>query len=212
MSNVCLIGRGRALQKARALALENGLNPSEIELSENVEVNELYELVMKLNDTPAHLAIDPHHLCLERGTVLKILMTRRLKLISLISRNSRIHPSANIGRNVLIGSDTTISSGAKVSDGVYVGGGCVLHADSTLGRDAWVGDSVTIGVGAAVGAGTCIANGAQISAGSKIGARCELSIPQLYSGVMPDYSHHIAAARKPIRFVSNSGLRESSNA
>jgi acetyltransferase-like isoleucine patch superfamily enzyme len=208
MSDVVIVGNGRALERAKGLASEIGLSSTEILLSKNVGAEELDEALKQIQNR-VHLAVDPHHLCLERAALLKIVVSRRLDLVSLISKSARVNLSARIGKNVQVGSDTVVAPGSRISDGVHIGSGCMVHANSNIGRDVWIGDAVTIGPQSTISAGTIIGDCAQIAAKSLIGSRCELAVSRSYSGILPDYSHHIHAARGVIRFVANSSLRGS---
>ena len=93
-----------------------------------------------------------------------------------------VHPSADIGRDVVIEDGTVVMAGCVINSGARVGRNVIVNTGATVDHDCEVGDGVHIGPGshvcghvtigerALVGAGTTIIPGVRIGSGATVGA------------------------------------------
>jgi len=59
--------------------------------------------------------------------------------------NSSIHPSANIGENVVIGENTIIQANVVLENNVTIGSGCTIGVNTVVHGDTQIGNDVRIG-------------------------------------------------------------------
>lgn len=79
-----------------------------------------------------------------------------------------IHPSAQIGCDVLIGQGTVIMAGAVINPSAKVGPGCILNTRSSLDHDSAMEQFSSLGPGAAIGGSVRIGAYSSIGIGASV--------------------------------------------
>lgn len=79
-----------------------------------------------------------------------------------------IHPSAQIGANVLIGTGTVVMAGAIVNTCSTIGAHCIINTGAILEHDNKIGDFVHISPGAALAGTVSIGKGTHIGIGASV--------------------------------------------
>ena len=122
-----------------------------------------------------------------------------------------IHPSAQIGRDVVIGSGTVVMANAVINTGARIGDHVIINTGATVDHDCVIEDfvhvapgahlagNVTVGSGAFVGIGCCAIPGVKIGRWSVIGAG---------STVIRDISDYVTAVGTPAASITTAIERE----
>lgn len=103
-----------------------------------------------------------------REKIYNDLKTRGLKFYTLISPESKILPSAQIGEAVVI------NGYSNVSTDVVIGTGCVLNGDIVVGHDSVIGDFNFFGPRSQVLGNVKIGNHNQIGANAVLLPKCKI--------------------------------------
>jgi sugar O-acyltransferase (sialic acid O-acetyltransferase NeuD family) len=77
-----------------------------------------------------------------------------------------IHPSAQIGRDVVIGEGSVILAGAVVNPGARIGKGAILNTRASIDHDSVMGDFASLGPAAAVGGGSHLGSFSHVGIGA----------------------------------------------
>lgn len=115
-----------------------------------------------------------------------------------------IHPSAEIGRDVIIGPGTVMMAGTVINACSRVGKSCFLNTKASLGHDcdmddySSLGPGVTVGGGCRVGAYSSIGIGANVRHGIEIGTHCVIGGGALVVDPIESFSVSFGV---PARFV-----------
>ncbi len=116
-----------------------------------------------------------------------------------------VHPSAEIGRNVILGSGNVIMAGAVINSGSQIGNFCIINTKSSLDHDNFIEDFVSIAPGVTTGGNVRIANysaiclGANIIHGLNIGEHTVVGAGSTVLQNLPSYSVAYGTPAKVIR-------------
>ncbi len=115
-----------------------------------------------------------------------------------------IHPSAEIGRDVVVGEGTVIMAGAVVNPAARIGAGCILNTrasldhDSTMAKFTSLGPAATIGGGVQIGEFSSVGIGATVIQELAIGAHTVIGAGAVVVRSIPDF---VVAYGTPARIV-----------
>ena len=131
-----------------------------------------------------------------RDKVLKILLARGAKFISLV------HPKALVFRHASLGEGVIVYPFVGVSDYARVGDFCLINAYSSIGHDAVLREGsvlcpfVAVGGGAKLGASCFVGPHVTISPKLSIGDRCRISANSFVARNAPEDSFVIGVPAK----------------
>jgi acetyltransferase EpsM len=115
-----------------------------------------------------------------------------------------IHPSAQMGRDVLLDSGTVVMANVAVNPGTRVGENVIVNTGATVDHDCIIGDYVHISPGAhlagdvEVGELSHIGIGASIVAGVRIGRQSVIGAGAVVIENLPDYVKAVGIPAKVI--------------
>jgi len=113
-----------------------------------------------------------------------------------------IHPSAQIGRDVMLGDGTVVMAGAIINPGAVIGAHCIVNTNASVDHDSWLGDYGSMGPGATTGGNvrigefTAVAQRASIIHGLCIG---EHAVIGAGATVLTDIPSFVVAHGTPAR-------------
>lgn len=79
-----------------------------------------------------------------------------------------IHPSAQIGRDVVIGEGTVVMANAVINTGTRLGGHVIINTAATVDHDCTIEDFAHMSPGAHLGGGVHVREGAQVGIGASV--------------------------------------------
>lgn len=115
-----------------------------------------------------------------------------------------VHPSAQVGREVILGSGTVVMAGAVVNPDCTVGCHCIVNTSASIDHDCRVGNGVHVAPGARlcggveVGDGAFIGAGAVVTPGQRVGADAIIGAGAVVLGNVPARA---VVAGNPARIV-----------
>lgn len=122
-----------------------------------------------------------------------------------------IHPSANIGRDVIIADGTVIMAGVTINTCCSIGSHCIVNTNSSLDHDSCMGDfsslgpNAVIGGNARIGSFTVIGIGATLIHGVQIG---EHTVIGAGATVIRDIGSYNIAYGTPARIIRERKIGE----
>ncbi len=110
-----------------------------------------------------------------------------------------VHPSAQIGAEVILGGSCVIMAGSVINSGSRIGDAVIVNTCASVDHDcivenyahiavgAHLAGTVSVGEGTLIGLGALVSNNLTIAAGTVVGAGAavvrNLSVPGIYKGV-----------------------------
>ncbi len=89
---------------------------------------------------------------------------QRADVAPAVSEKASVHPSAQLGANVVVGDFAVIGADVTVGEGAVVGAGSVLEAGASIGQNTRLAPRVTVGENCSVGARCIVHSGVVIGA------------------------------------------------
>lgn len=79
-----------------------------------------------------------------------------------------VHPSAQIGKNVILGKGNAIMANAIVNSDTLIGDHCILNTKTSVGHDNSVGNFVTFAPGTTIGGNSSFGDFSTVSLGANV--------------------------------------------
>ena len=137
-----------------------------------------YKIIGKEDDLPELLSKNPNcklFIAIGDNWIRKKVMDKIVEIIPNIDFATTIHPSAQIGKNVLIGYGTAIMAGAIINSATKIGKFTIINTKASIDHDSTMLDfsslapNVTTGGCVSIGEYSAVSIGATIKHGISIG-------------------------------------------
>jgi UDP-3-O-[3-hydroxymyristoyl] glucosamine N-acyltransferase len=174
LSNLAKLVGGKILGDAAAQIV--GVAPFESATANDITVAGTNKYLKQLDTSPAAAIIVPRHITADSLNLLQVdhPLVAFAKVIGHFHPASiftpGIHPSAEIGDNVVCGSDVFIGACAVIGNGVRIGDRAQIHTGVVIADDVVMGDDVSVFPNVTILKGCRIGNRVTIHAGTVIGS------------------------------------------
>ena len=196
MTDICLIGDPETVQSASKVATDLHLTFKSIVISFNDAESSLDDVLMKRPAESFFVAVGPNHLNSWRPILCKAILSRKLRLISLVSPSASIGDNVKIGVNVLVGSGSSIRSDVIIGNGSLLGESVIVGRKSKISNFVWLADDCSIHFSKV---GACSIIGSMVHLHSvDVSARSEITKAGSYHGPGFRISHYLKGTRAPI--------------
>lgn len=115
-----------------------------------------------------------------------------------------VHPSVQIGKDVLIGSGTVVMANVVINSGARIGENVIINTGATVDHDCLIGDYVHISPGTHVGGNVEIGELAHIGIGVSIIPNTRLGKGIIIGAgavVVEDITHYVTAVGVPAKVI-----------
>ncbi len=105
-----------------------------------------------------------------RSRYFKIMKSKLVKIVNLISKNSSVSKFASLGQGILINSMSIVNAGAIIKDNCIINSGSIVEHDVVINKNSHICPGVIIGGNTSIGLNCFIGLGSRIIDKIKIGS------------------------------------------